>query len=159
MSEQTPRFREPVVVPTDDCPVGEGDDVRYPHQGQTVTVRRGLDIGEIQMLHGFQQATVELTAIEGDEDQYARALAIMADMAAMAIPVLRRRVIDWDWTDEYGEVLPKPSEDPEVFGRLTVHEMAYLLVVIRGETDGERKNGSRPSQTTSSATARQRSRG
>ena len=36
------------------------------------------------------------------------------------------RVVDWNWVDDAGDPLPKPSDDPSVLDQLTDREMDFL---------------------------------
>jgi hypothetical protein len=49
-------------------------------------------------------------------------------------------VVEWNWTDQDGNALPYPKNEPAVMDRLTNEELAFLNQAIVGRTEQERKN-------------------
>jgi hypothetical protein len=49
-------------------------------------------------------------------------------------------VVEWNWTDQDGNALPYPKNEPAVMDRLTNEELAFLNQAIVGRTEPERKN-------------------
>lgn len=53
---------------------------------------------------------------------------------AQAIPymteLLATTIIEWNWTDDRGEPLPDPEDDPSVIDNLTVAEVRFLVDAI-----------------------------
>jgi len=50
------------------------------------------------------------------------------------------RILEWNWTDEAGNPLPYPKNDPGVIDRLTNEELQFLNQAILGRSEQERKN-------------------
>jgi hypothetical protein len=48
-------------------------------------------------------------------------------------------IVDWNWSDEDGEPLPPPADEPEVLETLTKEEYQFLTGVFQG-TETELKN-------------------
>jgi hypothetical protein len=46
------------------------------------------------------------------------------------VPLLSGLVLDWDWVDDDGNPLPKPSEDAGVFDALTFQEQMFLVTAL-----------------------------
>ena len=133
------------------------DGVTYkPHEGEWIEASRMQRIGEVVSISQLSRLGVELQALAGDEDEQARMADLMEKHFEDICRVLAERVIAWNWTNDQGNAYPPPSRD--AFQLLRAEELYYLLRVIQGEGPGEQKNGSRPSETTSSATALPRSR-
>jgi hypothetical protein len=49
-------------------------------------------------------------------------------------------VVEWNWTDQDGNALPYPKNEPAVMDRLTNEELAFLNQAIAGRMEQERKN-------------------
>lgn len=53
---------------------------------------------------------------------------------AQAIPymteLLATTIVEWNWTDDHGEPLPDPEDDPSVIDNLTVAEVRFLVDAI-----------------------------
>lgn len=142
---------EPKPVPSDDCTVTLDGVDYFPHEGETVWLLPGQAVGEIASLARLMALADELAAIVGDDDE-ARQAARLSDEAMRDLcEALAPRILDWDWTDLAGRPLPKPDGTARPLLRLQTAELYWLLSAARGETPSARKNDSRPSPTTSSA--------
>ncbi len=51
---------------------------------------------------------------------------------AFAEELLVKSVVDWNWTDDEGEPLPLPKDDPAVLDDLDADEVAFLVEKITG---------------------------
>lgn len=141
-------------VPSDDCVVTI-DSVDYAlHEGESVTVVPGFSVGDIQLMRRFAELQPQLDAAANPSEQ----IGITADTCNEIIEALSKRLLAWSWTDDAGRLLPQPLGNPMAFAPLRVEELMYLALIVRGEAPGERKNGSRPSPTSSSATRTSRRR-
>lgn len=147
------------VVPSDDCIVTIGGEDFALHEKEWVRVMPGYPIALFKAVRGIQGLKVKIDALEGDDAAKAVETVVLMDSSFDDIvALLRDRILGWNWTDDAGVPYPQPKEHPEVFERLQAFEILYLVGVLQGEAPAERKNGSRPSPTTSSATPRRRSR-
>jgi len=80
--------------PCDDFTITDDEGNEYhPHAEETVTFRRDMPFG-ILTIHGGMTNT-----------EYAKAV----------LDILVRQIMDWDWTDDYGDPYPKPRDDPQGF--------------------------------------------
>lgn len=145
-------------VPSDDCEVTDGAAVYRPHEGESVEVRAGIRVGELRRYRVLAELDVQILSVQGEDQAHVKQLQLMEGGMAEACAILADRIVGWDWTDDHGRPLPQPADDPTVFERLDLDEIRYLIAVARGESPGERKNGSRPSPTTSSGTPSRRTR-
>ena len=135
-------------VPSDDCVVTI-DGVDYAlHEGESVTLVSGFSVGDIQLMKRFSSLQPQLDAAADSSEQ----IGITADTCNEIIDALSKRLLAWTWTDDAGRSLPQPLGNPAAFTPLRIEELMYLALTVRGESPGERKNGSKPSRTSSSAT-------
>ena len=132
-------------MPSDDCVVyvgrvirdGEIVDAGEPykvHEGEWIDIVPVTTIQQTIALRGLQEA-----ASKGNETEAEKNIDILCK-------TLADNLTDWSWTDNKGNPLPNPFEKPEILMSLTEDELAYLLTALAGETPGERKNVSMPSQ-------------
>jgi hypothetical protein len=144
---------QPRRIPSDGCRVTDGDDEYYPHAGEHILWRPGTRVGELAVLTQWASIQSRMDAIDGTPaERMAAQAAILTEFAQQAAPVLAARIVGWDWTDDDGEPLPPPRQDPAVFERLDLDELNYLIGLLAGNEPEQAKNGSRPSPTTSSDT-------
>ena len=59
----------------------------------------------------------------------------MADKFSAADEQVVRRVVEWNWVDDEGVVLPLPKDDPTVVDRLTDAERGFLARVFGGKAE------------------------
>ena len=157
MTSNKPGKPMPVRVPSDDCVITR-DGMEYRlHEGEWIEVIRGQMVGQIQLGHKLARAAPSIAAVQGDEDETTQVLSIIGNAVDDAVALLRSRITGWNWTGMDGEPLPQPGDEPDVFSRLEVEELWYLVGALN-ETTAERGNDLRPSVNTFSATARPRGR-
>lgn len=140
----------PRRIASDDCAVLIDGAVYYPHEGEYVELYSGVTVGELQAMEHIRRLGVEISAVKGDADEYARTLQLLDPHYEELYGCLASRLVSWDWTDDRGRPLGPPDEIATL-RRLRPEELYWLLFCVQGESQGERKNGSRPSQTISSA--------
>lgn len=148
----------PVTFPCDDFAIVVGGKTYHPHEGETVTLFPDLTVGEISAKTALARIGLQIRAAEGDPDETAQIVALTDDHFNLICAGLADRIVDWTWTDRRGNPLPTPDGSLATIASLTSEEIAYLqqLKESMQETPADRKNGSRPSPTSSSATARRR---
>ena len=83
----------------------------------------------------------------------AEQLASMGRALDKVCQQLSKRLTAWNWTDMQGKALPPPHDNPDLLKSLTNDELVWLLLTVRGESPGERKNALPPSASTSSGAA------
>lgn len=149
---------EPIVVPSDDCDVTVNGETYFPHEGETITLIPGLSAGAVSAINTFMSIGTRIDAVSGEPDEGARVTAIADEALQKLCAALASRVVSWTWTDAAGRPLPQPDGTPEPLLALESSELLWIITAVKGETRSARKNGSRPSPTTSSATAPRPSR-
>ncbi len=63
-------------------------------------------------------------------------------------------ILDWNWVDEDGAALPKPHNNPDVLGNLLGDEFGFIVSVVNGTNEDEKKE-SPPSSIPSTSTSGQ----
>lgn len=144
---------EPVEIPSDDCVLTIGGRTFAPHEGEAIWAWPGMTVAEVRLLREMQTLQVKMATLEDEDEDGRRRIAEMDDAFRSVGPFLSARLSRWNWTDDSGRPYSQPGEDPAVFDRLRIEELAYLVAAINGQAQGQRKNVSRPSPITSSATA------
>jgi hypothetical protein len=76
-------------------------------------------------------------AAGGEAEQATAGLAMMDAM-------LPGMIVDWNWTDEAGDLLPLPSADPEAIGDLEPAEAIWLVQQASELVNLDRKNSETP---------------
>ena len=137
-----PTRPEPVTVPSDSYEIEKDGVVYHPHMGETVTLYRGMGVGEVNAFQAVFNAAEVIKQSKGDEDAFEQSVAALHDSASAQIKSLAKRVTAWTWTDYTGEPLPEPHNNPDAFSSLLYDELVWLVAASQGETDDERKNGS-----------------
>ena len=154
---ERPERPEPVIVPSDDCVITRDGREYHIHRGEWVKAAVGMTLGQVRLIEKLTRLQSEMAAVEGDSDEDKQVVRLLSGTAGDAAAVLRGRIVAWNWTDSAGTPRPQPSE-PGAFDGLELEELFYLVAVLRNQAPAERSKDSRPSQTTSSATPRARSR-
>ncbi len=144
---------QPVRVPSDDCVVTVKGTSYHVHEGEWVELLPGLSVGDYESFHAFAGVQVQMAAVKGEADEGLKTIGILADTFGKAVPLVKSRLVAWNWTDMRGEPLPQPHAEPSPLWRLDEAEIAYLIQVITGTNEAAEKNASSPSETTSSDTA------
>lgn len=144
-------------IASDDCVVTL-DGVEYtPHEGEWIRAVPGLSVAELRLVRELNELKPKLDAIEDEDTEQEQSIALMDHSFGRAVAIVAGRIEEWNWTDNAGQPYPK-NPDEEVIRCLQLEELYYLLAAVRGETPAERGNGSRPSQTSTSATKRRQRR-
>lgn len=142
----------PTVVPSDDYAVVVDGETFHPHEGESVTLFVGLSVAALTAINRLMSLGTQLAAIEGEPDQLAQTTALLDTTYQQVCEMLAPRIVAWTWTDLAGRPLPQPDGTAGPLQALDASEVNWLIGALKGETAGARKNGSRPSPTTSSAT-------
>ena len=134
----------PRRIASDDCAVYVGRKIEggiivedgetyYVHKDEYVEITPVATIQQVITLNQLYRASSQ-----GDEESAEKNLHDLCSIVAS-------NIVDWDWTDMDGNPLPKPHHNPDAIKMLTSDELAWLILVISGESPGERKNDSGPS--------------
>lgn len=139
-------------VPSDDCEVEIDGEKYHLHEGERVSIIGAPTVKEMQVLwrfgrdDNFDPKPADDAPADVRQEWAERRTKQLDTMFEELCEVIGRRVTDWDWTDEAGRLLPKPDGTGEPMRNLHTDELYWLRALIRGETPGQRKNGSRPSE-------------
>ena len=144
-------------IPSDDFVITVDGTEYTPHEGEWIEVLSGFTVGDMQDGTRFAKLLDDRASIGDDEtaaltEWAQRADAVLTDLARS----IDSRMVAWAWTDARSRPLPAPS--PAVIASLTWEELAYLLKAVRGQIETDRKNGSAPLPTTTSAIASRKRR-
>ena len=149
MTEKRKFKIKPKKLDSSDCVV---------HVGQVIENDQIVDQGEAYNIH--QDERVEILPVVTMKESFALMSISNLDDTPDAEGSLKKvcdalseRVMDWNWTDNNGEPLPKPYKNPDVFQNLLNEELIWLITSSLGETPSERKNDLEPSQNTQSVVA------
>lgn len=99
-----------------------------PHAGEMIRLRRKVPM-MLFRIYG------ELISGDGE-----RALVAFND----AIPMLAPLVAGWTWTDDNGDPMPNPEDDPDVLWRLDLGEITWIIEKLMEQTNAP-KNSNSPS--------------
>lgn len=155
-------------VPSDDFAVRLGGVDYHTHEGEWVEIIAApLQLRHMRAYSRLGTLGVELEAAQADPEADAAEQAaaqlklarLMDENFDLMLSALTARVVAWNWTDDFGRPLPAPDGSSAPFEALSAEELHYLMGLVQaGESQDERKNGSRAMPTAVSATARARSR-
>lgn len=153
----------PRRVPSDDFILEIDGETYTPHAGEWVEFVPTLPVGLFQAEARIRSLATQLDALKDDAgaippDRLREANDLIAGHYDDLCNLLARLVVAWNWTDDRGQPLPQPDGTDRPFRLLSVDELYYLWQAAQGGNPDARKNGSRPSPTTSSATRRRTSR-
>lgn len=149
MTEKRKFKIKPKKLDSSDCVV---------HVGQVIENEKITDQGEAYYIHQNEWVTI-LPVVSMKESFALMSIANIENAPdaegslSKVCEALSERVMDWNWTDNSGEPLPKPYKNPDVFQDLLNEELIWLITSSLGESPSERKNGLEPSQITQSAEA------
>ena len=120
----------PVKVLSDDCTVYIG---RVIEDGKIKEPGTGYKVHEGEWVELFPAMSLaEIKAIT--DIAAAGALDKLCDE-------LSKRIVSWNWTDNFGVALAQPHKNPDVIFSVTDDELMWLLSASKGEeTANERKN-------------------
>lgn len=128
-----------VRIVSDDCAITAPDGAVYhPHEGEWVELFPIPSIGELQAFESMRRLGVEMEAVKGEPDEAARVAALLDPHFEQLCTLLAVRLVDWDWTDDAGRPLPKPTT--ATLKLLRSEELYWLLNAQEGETPAQRKN-------------------
>lgn len=127
---------------TDDCPVHVGriiedgkitsdGEAYYPHEKEWIKV---IPITSVRQFIAWDKLRL---ALSGDMERMEQGLDMMCQS-------LSTKIVEWNWTDNQGNKLPQPHNNPQVLANLTEDELLYLFASVI-ETPGQRKNADTPS--------------
>ena len=68
-----------------------------------------------------------------------RAVSGEFDEEADTQAILSQSIVEWNWVDDNGELLPLPREDADVIDQLLLSEINFLVSAILGD-EGNEKN-------------------
>lgn len=136
------RYVPSITVPCDDLVVidDQGNE-HHPHAGEHVIFRKGVPMRVMRVMRRvakmpeFEQLNDEQIAklSERQREQYQEkqdeVTEQYGDLSDDLIRVLARQILDWDWTDEWGDPLPRPHDGEafvEVLWDLDDAEIAWL---------------------------------
>lgn len=159
MSNPTQFKVPPREVPSDDCPLVVGRRIEddkitdpgqtyYPHVGEAVSILPTKTLQGLLKLRKLGFST--------DDEDPAEKLGRLDRSLADICEHLAGVIVGWDWTDLGGEPLPQPYKRPEVLAELETDELVWLIQAAQGETKSERKNGSAPLPSGSTARGQRR---
>lgn len=131
-----------VTVPSDSYEIERDGVVYHPHRGETVTLYRGMGVGEVNAFQAIFNVADVVEQVKGDDDAFEKTVGALYGSASTQITSLAKRITGWTWTDFTGELLPEPHNNPEAFASLQFDELVWLVAASQGETDDERKNDS-----------------
>jgi hypothetical protein len=120
MAEKRKRKFVPTVrVPSDDLTItDEAGDEYAPHAGEWVKFRRGISIASMRVVASAGEI--------GEDADPAETIEILSDV----LGILARQIVDWSWTDDDWNELPKPR-DREAFAscleNLETYEINWLV--------------------------------
>ena len=91
------KFVPSLVVKSDDLVVQDDEGTEYhPHAGEWVRLRRSVSLRSVRVAQLAQRTSAE------DVASYAALIEAL-------IGILKRQILDWNWTDENSEPMPKPG--------------------------------------------------
>lgn len=128
MTKKERKYVPSIKVPSDDLVVidDEGNE-HHPHQGESVLFRKGVPLRVMRVMRRvtnvpeFEELDEEALAklSERERERYERKQQEVTEqygeLSEELIRVLVRQILDWDWTDEWGDPLPRPETDREAF--------------------------------------------
>ncbi len=129
----------PRVIKTDDCVVTVNGEKYTPHEGEQISIRPTMPVGDLEKLTEFYTLASDMQSGEvvDAQDNLKRVAHLFDD----ATSILSRHIIDWTWTDDQGEPLPHPYKNPAAIKELSSEEVFYLLnLAMNGEAKVEEKN-------------------
>ena len=110
------KFVPSLVVKSDDLVVQDDEGTEYhPHAGEWVRLRRSVSLRSVRVAQLAQETSAE------DAASYA---AVVESL----IGILKRQILDWNWTDENSEPMPQPGvpEFEEALWDLENYELNWL---------------------------------
>ena len=131
-------------VASDDCAIYVGreiEDGEITEEGTAYYVHAGEWV-ELFPTQNLKQLIALGKIVASSSDSDAKAMVVGQASALQDLCVaLSKRIVAWNWTDNFGEELPQPYGSPDVLEELDNDELMWLLGAAQGkETSAERKN-------------------
>ena len=147
MAKETKFKIPPRKLDSSDCVV---------HVGQVIKEGKIVDEGEKYRIHenewvkivpyvSMKESMALVNIANLDVESGGDSLSSLSEMCT----ALAERVVDWNWTDNLSQPLPKPYKNKEVFMNLQNEELIWLISVSMGETPSEKKTDILDSQNSS----------
>lgn len=150
MTTEVKRSKRPARTLICDGYVEKDGDVEYrPHAGEWVKHSPHISAEDMDVLFKIANAGAQFEAVKGDSDEDAKVVSITSDVMDAAYGMLARHIRDWNLTGDDEQPLPKPDGTTGPIRKLTTTEVLWLVTALARQTREDRKNGSRPSPTTS----------
>lgn len=130
----------PVEVPSDDLEITIDGETFTPHEGESVTLLRGMSVGAINAINQLMSIAPQIDAAAGEGNERARIVQISDQAFQQLCKAMAPRIVSWTWTDAAGRPLPQPDGTAGPLQALETEELAWLLSACKGETAGARKN-------------------
>lgn len=143
------RYVPSITVPSDDLVViDEEGTEHHPHAGEHVVFRKGVPLRvmrvmrrvakmpEFEQLDEEQVAKLDERKREQYKEEQAEVSEQFGDLSDDLVRVMARQILDWNWTDEWGDPLPRPHAGEafvEALWDLDDEELAWLQAHM---TDG-----------------------
>ena len=133
----------PARVASDDCAIYldrviEDGEVVNEGTAHYVHIDEWVELFPTQNLKQLIALAKVVRSSDGDVKDM---IVIQADGLRELCVALSKRIVDWNWTDNGGEPLPKPYKAPDVLEELDNDELMWLLGAAQGkETSADRKN-------------------
>lgn len=115
-------------------------------EDQWVEFRKKLKWKYLRQQIRFGTVAAQAAQMQEDGTPDAEVLAQLDAAFGGIEKMLGHAIVAWNWTDDDGEALPLPSEDPEVLGELYHEEVTWLTnATPGGGADAEEsKNSAKP---------------
>jgi|TARA_Y100000310_G_scaffold276879_1_gene294340 hypothetical protein len=121
----------PKRVPADDCIITvEGEEIAV-HKGEWIEI---IPVGTLRTYTALLR--VQNLVLDDSDSQ------VLHDLCEE----VAERVIAWNFTGLDGKNLAKPYQNARVIEGLTSEEVAWIVKILQGESPGERKKDSEPSE-------------
>jgi len=125
-----PKLKRIVKYPSDEIH-GEGSWVKVTRL--TIAGMKQVAIDAATILIKQEQAAARLRLVrEGKLDPSELVIPEVCEELEALSYILKGNVIDWNWTDDDGNPLPNPRENPEIIETLVGEETNFLSALIRG---------------------------
>ena len=137
---------EPVRLRTDDCVVTVNGADYTPHEGEWVEVLIGQTPADFRVMRASAEMASRIAQLEGEDDEALRRIVTVDDGYADLIDAVRPRLVAWNWTDDLGQPLDQPRENPDVFNKLRIEEVLYLARAVKGDVGEVRTQPEAPAE-------------
>lgn len=167
-------------IDSDDCVVHVGrvvnqDGSGFADNGEPIAVHEGeyieiVPVGSFRESFAFAEITRAATIqqeISADTDidpqkrlqKLTESIGLIEAAYGELRTMMSDRIVGWNWTDNFGDRIPSPFRNPDVLSTLTTDEFHYLVGILNGNGEQQRKNGSKVSPTSSSRNGTRKEKG